>query len=217
MTLWFVLALMTAAAVFAVFWPLSRASDVQAGSDLAVYRDQLEELDRDRAAGLIEETEAQAARVEISHRLIAAADVAEFAHSLPIGSSLWRRRAITVAAVVLLPLIAATLYEGLARVEGAPSIAAMSGPGAEDAAAARNISAKDRGEMIRGMVARLVDRLKENGNDVEDWQRLLRAYMVLGERDKAHAAAADAKRALARDPDKLRRIEDMINSFGLEG
>ena len=217
MTLWFVFALMIAAAAFTVLWPLSRASDVQAGSDLAVYRDQLEELDRDRAAGLIEETEAQAARVEISHRLIAAADVAEFAHSLPIGSSLWRRRAITVAAVVLLPLIAATLYEGLARVEGAPSIAAMSGPGAEDAAAARNISAKDRGEMIRGMVARLVDRLKENGNDVEDWQRLLRAYMVLGERDKAHAAAADAKRALARDPDKLRRIEDMINSFGLEG
>jgi len=217
MTLWFVFALMIAAAAFTVLWPLSRASDVQAGSDLAVYRDQLEELDRDRAAGLIEETEAQAARVEISHRLIAAADVAEFAHSLPIGSSLWRRRAITVAAVVLLPLIAATLYEGLARVEGVPSIAAMSGPGAEDAAAARNISAKDRGEMIRGMVARLVDRLKENGNDVEDWQRLLRAYMVLGERDKAHAAAADAKRALARDPDKLRRIEDMINSFGLEG
>jgi len=45
----------------------------------------------------------------------------------------------------------------------------------------------------------------------------LRAYMVLGERDNAHAAAADAKRALATDPDKLRRIEDMIKSLGLEG
>jgi cytochrome c-type biogenesis protein CcmH len=41
--------------------------------------------------------------------------------------------------------------------------------------------------------------------------------MVLGERDKAHAAAADAKRAFANDPDKLRRIEDMIKSLGLEG
>jgi cytochrome c-type biogenesis protein CcmH len=71
--------------------------------------------------------------------------------------------------------------------------------------------------MIRGMVARLADRLKENGNDVEDWQRLLRAYMVLGERDKANAAAADAKRALANDPDKLRRLGDMIKSLGLEG
>jgi cytochrome c-type biogenesis protein CcmH len=225
MTPWFVFALMIAAAAFTVLWPLSRASDVQAGSDLAVYRDQLEELDRDRAAGLIGETDAQAARVEISRRLIAAADVAEFAHSLPIGSSLWRRRAITVAAVVLLPLVAATLYltlgspelpgQPLARVGRALSIAGMPGPGAEDVAAAGNMSQKDRGEMIRGMVARLVDRLKENGNDVEGWQRLLRAYMVLGERDKAHAAAADAKRALARDPDKLRRIEDMIKNLGL--
>ena len=71
--------------------------------------------------------------------------------------------------------------------------------------------------MVRGMVARLANRLKENGSDVEGWQRLLRAYMVLGERDKANAAAADAKRALASDPDKLRRIEDMVKNLGLEG
>ena len=59
--------------------------------------------------------------------------------------------------------------------------------------------------MIRGMVSRLADRLKQNGNDLEGWQRLLRAYMVLGQRDKANAAVVDAKRALAPDPDKLRR------------
>jgi cytochrome c-type biogenesis protein CcmH len=79
------------------------------------------------------------------------------------------------------------------------------------------MSEKDRGDMIRGMVARLADRLKENGNDFEGWQRLVRAYMVLGERDKAQAAAGDAKRALASDPDKLRQIGDMIKSLGLEG
>jgi cytochrome c-type biogenesis protein CcmH len=50
-----------------------------------------------------------------------------------------------------------------------------------------------------------------------DLKKPSRAYMVLGERDKAHAAAAAAKRALANDPDKLRRIEDMIKSLGLEG
>ena len=41
--------------------------------------------------------------------------------------------------------------------------------------------------------------------------------MVLGERDKAQAAAADAKRALASDADKLRQIDNMIKSLGLEG
>jgi len=84
-------------------------------------------------------------------------------------------------------------------------------------AAASSMNEKDRSEMIRGMVARLADRLKENGNDIEGWQRLLRAYMVLGERDKAKLAAADAKRALASDPDKVRAIDEMIKGLGLEG
>ena len=83
--------------------------------------------------------------------------------------------------------------EALARVTGTPSVAVSPGPSAEDVAAAGSMNEKDRGEMIRGMVARLADRLKENGSDIEGWQRLLRAYMVLGERNKAHDAAADAK------------------------
>ena len=38
--------------------------------------------------------------------------------------------------------------------------------------------------MVRGMVARLAERLKQDGNDVEGWLRLLRAYMVLGDTDR---------------------------------
>ena len=49
MTLWFVLALMTLAAIFAVSWPLARAGGrLRSGSDVVVYRDQLEEIQRDR-------------------------------------------------------------------------------------------------------------------------------------------------------------------------
>jgi cytochrome c-type biogenesis protein CcmH len=107
--------------------------------------------------------------------------------------------------------------QALARLGNAPSATSAPGPKAADVAAAATMSEQDRSAMIRGMVAQLADRLKQNGNDVEGWQRLLRAYMVLGERDKAHAAAADARRALAGEPDKLRRIEDMIKSLGLEG
>ena len=106
--------------------------------------------------------------------------------------------------------------ETSAAPPSAPPGVAAPGPSADDVAAASGMSEKDRGEMIRGMVARLADRLKENGNDIEGWQRLLRAYMVLGDRDKAHAAAADAKRALASDPNKLRQIEDMIKSLGAQ-
>ncbi|HEY7229445.1 MAG TPA: c-type cytochrome biogenesis protein CcmI [Pseudolabrys sp.] len=373
MTLWLVFALMTATAIFAVLWPLGQAAQGQAGSDLAVYRDQLEEIDRDRAAGLIGEAEAEAARVEISRRLIAAADAAEFAHRLPVGSPLWRRRAVVVGAMILLPTVTAALYltlgspqlpgqplearvreahqgrsienlvsqaeahlernpedirgyevlapvylrlgrfadavnarrkllalagenagrqsdlgealvaaangvvtaeakssferaltidpqdlkakfymglvaeqdgdrakaatiwrdmtknapadapwlpmvrEALTRVEAAPASGEARGPTADDVAAAGGMSEKDRGEMIRGMVERLADKLKENGSDIEGWQRLLRAYLVLGEREKAISAAGAAKRALTNDADKLRRIEDTIKSLGLEG
>jgi cytochrome c-type biogenesis protein CcmH len=67
--------MMTVAAIFAVLWPLARRDgDWRSGSDVAVYRDQLDEIERDRAAGLIAEPEAAAAQVEVSRRLIAAAD-----------------------------------------------------------------------------------------------------------------------------------------------
>ena len=71
--------------------------------------------------------------------------------------------------------------------------------------------------MVRGMVARLAERLKQDGADVEGWLRLLRAYMVLGDKDQARAAADEARRALASDPEKLRRIDELIKGLGLEG
>ena len=93
MTVWFALALMTAAAIFAVLWPLARRGQpLRSGSDVAVYRDQLDEIDRDRAAGRIEDSEAIAAQVEVSRRLIAAADAQ--AAAAPAASATWRRRAV---------------------------------------------------------------------------------------------------------------------------
>ena len=68
--------------------------------------------------------------------------------------------------------------------------------------------------MVRGMVARLAERLKQDGTDVEGWLRLVRAYMVLGDKDQARAAADDARRALASDPDKLRRVDELIKGWG---
>ena len=75
MMLWFVFALMTAAAAFAVLWPLGRGNaPAREGSEAVVYKDQLAEVQRDAAAGMIGVSEAEAARVEISRRLLAASD-----------------------------------------------------------------------------------------------------------------------------------------------
>src|ERR1700692_1812934 len=108
MTLWFVFALMTAAAIFAVLWPLSRGGRPQSeGSEAAVYRDQLAEIDRDVAAGLIGSSEAEAARVEISRRLLAAADGRR---NPPIASNTRLRRSAAIIALVGLPVVAVALY-----------------------------------------------------------------------------------------------------------
>ena len=72
-------------------------------------------------------------------------------------------------------------------------------------------------EMIRGMVARLADRLKKDGSDFDGWLQLMRSYVVLGERDKAMRAAADARQAIGSDADKRRRFDDFVKSLGLDG
>ena len=74
-----------------------------------------------------------------------------------------------------------------------------------------------RNQMIRGMVERLATRLHEDGSDVDGWLRLLRAYMVMGERDRARAAVGEARGALAREPEKLRRLDEGIRELGVEG
>jgi cytochrome c-type biogenesis protein CcmH len=63
----------------------------------------------------------------------------------------------------------------------------------------------------------LSERLHREGGDIEGWLRLVRSYMVLGERDKAQAAAGEARRALASEPEKVRRIDELVKGLGLEG
>src|SRR5438552_197168 len=105
MTLWFAFALMTAAAVFVVLWPLSRSGFARrSGSEIAVYRDQLEEIARDRAVGLIGAAEAEAAEREVSRRLIAAADDTAPQASAQSGDTR-RRRAAALVALVGVPVI----------------------------------------------------------------------------------------------------------------
>ena len=71
------------------------------------------------------------------------------------------------------------------------------GPRPDDVAAAGEMTEQQRSQMIRGMVDRLASRLHENGTDLDGWLRLLRAYKVLGEHDKAKEAVAEARAALA--------------------
>ncbi|MGH6799348.1 MAG: tetratricopeptide repeat protein, partial [Roseiarcus sp.] len=118
---------------------------------------------------------------------------------------------------------AASLRENLAKLSGAPELsqpeAASNGPSANPALAARiaGMSGADQAGAIQGMVDKLAARLAQNGRDVEGWLRLVRAYAVLNESDKARSALTDAKRSLAGDAAATGRIDALARELGLEG
>jgi cytochrome c-type biogenesis protein CcmH len=107
------------------------------------------------------------------------------------------------------PLVQAAL----ARVDGS-AVPALPN---DTVAAAKDMNEADRGAMIHSMVDRLATRLKQNGDDVEGWLRLVRAYMVMGDRDRAKSAQADARQAVANDAGRLRQLNEGLKNLGLDG
>jgi cytochrome c-type biogenesis protein CcmH len=69
--------------------------------------------------------------------------------------------------------------------------------------------------MIEGMVSQLANRLASSGGSVDEWARLIRAYAVLHEADKAKAALADARKALAPDPNAVASLDALAHALGL--
>lgn len=74
----------------------------------------------------------------------------------------------------------------------------------------------DQAAMIRSMVERLDQRLTADGSDVEGWARLMRAYQVMGENDKAKAALERARQALVGNLDGLQKMEQSAVDLGLK-
>jgi cytochrome c-type biogenesis protein CcmH len=78
-----------------------------------------------------------------------------------------------------------------------PETAPLPGPDADAVAAAAEMTPEERQEMVRGMVAQLSDRLATQGGSAGEWARLITAYGVLGETDRAQAIWAEAQQRFA--------------------
>jgi cytochrome c-type biogenesis protein CcmH len=178
--LWLVLALMTAAAMFAVLWPLARSRRVDGNaSDVVIYRDQLHEIERDRASGTIGTAEADAARVEVSRRLLAAAD-AQAPPAADPALRLRHRRWTAVAAFVVIPLGAICVY----LVLGSPNL-----PGQP---LAQRFAAPADANSVAGLIARVETHLERNPDDGRGWDVVAPIYMRLGRFDDAIRAYRSA-------------------------
>lgn len=71
--------------------------------------------------------------------------------------------------------------------------------------------------MIRQMVDGLAGRLARDGNDLAGWQKLVRAYTVLSETDKARAALSAARNAFAADTSAKAALDALARDLGLGG
>lgn len=83
------------------------------------------------------------------------------------------------------------------------------------AGAMAKMSPEEREKFIGKMVDGLAARLKQNGNDLEGWMRLVRSYVMLGRRDDAAAALANARGQFASDEKSLAQLNDLAKNLGL--
>ncbi|MGA2493591.1 MAG: c-type cytochrome biogenesis protein CcmI [Roseiarcus sp.] len=110
------------------------------------------------------------------------------------------------------------LQARLAALTGGGAAPAQSdaAPAQSDAAPAQDDAAQ-QDAMIRGMVDRLATRLATSGGGADEWQRLIRAYTVLHETDKAKDALASARKALAGDAQAEQQLDELARELGIGG
>ncbi|MEM5502378.1 c-type cytochrome biogenesis protein CcmI [Ahrensia kielensis] len=105
--------------------------------------------------------------------------------------------------------------QSMARLAGQKAID-LPGPDKQAVEDAEQMNEVDRQEMIAGMVEQLDSRLENNVGTVEEWQRLIRARMVLNQRDEAVAAVKRAIAAFADEPQKQLQIQSFAKDIGLK-
>ncbi len=191
MTLWLILGAMGAAVATILFVGLRRGGalpDDAAEHDLAVYRAQLDELERDRERGVIEESELDSARLEVQRRMLAADARRDRAGGMASAKAGW---GLALAVALGVPLAAGAVYLWF----GNPAVDSQ--PFAERQREA--LPSAGGGEPLADvdtMMARLRERLAEQPDDLQGWINLGRAAFVLG--DYAEAVSAYG-RAVALD------------------
>lgn len=188
MTLWLILTILTAVAAFIIAAPfLRRKEDASAPeSGVEVYKDQLAEIEREKEQGLIDEAEANLARVEIERRILsAAAETQELQENPPMRR---HYHAVTgVAAIVILGSV------GLYATIGQPGYflaqpqiqRTAQNQVAQQTGAAQTAQTGNEREQVEALVTRLEQRMKDNPDDADGWRVLGWSYYNTGRYQKA--------------------------------
>lgn len=199
MLLWLLFSVLTAATLALILRPLMRPvappPDAAGEGALAVYRDQLAEIEAEANRGVIDAREAEATKAEIARRLLAAAD----ARDRPTvagaeASGLGRRMALGIAS--LTPIMTLALY----LAYGAPGF-----PGQPHAEHMQEALQRDRMHtaQVNDLVAKVEMRLREAPDDGRGWDVIAPVYFKIGRFRDAADAFARAGRLLGESPARL--------------
>lgn len=186
------------AVLLAPYWLPRRQSSPPAPSarhsavNIAILRDQINELERDRAAGVLAEDDFTALHTEAARRLLEAG--AEEGAAVAGEGAQGKARLTPWVLLFLLPLAAAGLY------------ALLGAPQALNPQSRNQVS----GAQIEAMVDKLAARLEASPNDPQGWIMLARSYKVLGKLDLAVKAFARAGDAVNRDAQVLASYADAL-------
>jgi cytochrome c-type biogenesis protein CcmH len=189
--LWIILATLTAVVLLVLLRPLVTRSREDAGRaefDAAVYRDQLREVESDRERGLIGPVEAEAAKLEISRRLLASADEKQGSGA---PAPLRFRSAAMLAVSILIPLAAVSLY----LVYGSP--------GTPDQPLAARLTDPANEQDVAVIIARVEARLRAHPDEGEGWDAVAPVYMGTGRYVDAADAYTKAIKLLGETPKRL--------------
>ena len=202
---WIVVALLLAGALLFVVPPLVRGSGrksvaSQRDVSLQIHRDQLVDLQRDRAEGLISPEQYESGKREIERRVLEETASLEAA-AAPAQSGRWIGAAVALA----VPAIALGFYLKLGNLDGlnpASAVASEQG-GQADAHAVTP-------QQIEAMVAKLADKLKQDPENTEGWQMLARANVFMQRYDEATRAYAEYTRRVPGDAQALADYADAL-------
>ena len=192
--------LLVAGVLLHVLRPLVRARNRESVShdeaNVAVYRDQLRELEGDLRAGTIAREQYDKARQEIEKRLLEDVSGSSARAAAPARAPL-----AAIAIGLAIPLCALAVY----LTVGTPNAIV---PGNVERAGAHDVTP----DQITTMIERLAARLKEQPDNAEGWAMLARSYNAIGRFSEASAAYAEAAK---RVPDDAQLLADYADALGM--
>ncbi|WP_442769556.1 c-type cytochrome biogenesis protein CcmI [Zoogloea ramigera] len=205
---WISTGLLTLLVLAVLCWPLLRrhggAGASRKAINTAIYRDQLAELERDLASGVLSQADYGSARDELERRVLEDVAAAEVADAAPLTPRRLPRTALALA--VTLPLAAAVLYVVL----GTPAALDPAAREGQQASAAE----------IEKMVDALAAKLEKDPGNLEGWAMLGRSYMVTGRFADAAKAFDKAGAAMEASSEMMLQVAELsaeLNQGRVEG